>query len=156
MIKNRMNGGIIILGVLFLIVAACSKKVTYKPSEEMIKTRVATEKLMELKGFYQNKDIQGILSVISQRFKGLEVLKGSIQKDFSYYDDMALEFTNKLVRMEKDTIRLTVYWEGRWREKVTANVFNDKGTAVFVFKDEERLLITKIEGDNPIGITASR
>ncbi|MEW6409877.1 MAG: hypothetical protein AB1488_07170 [Nitrospirota bacterium] len=156
MIKNRMNGGIIILGVLLLIVAACSKKVTYKPSEEMIKTRVATEKLMELKGFYQNKDIQGILSVISQRFKGLEVLKGSIQKDFSYYDDMALEFTNKLVRMEKDTIMLTVYWEGRWREKVTANVFNDKGTAVFVFKDEERLLITKIEGDNPIGITASR
>lgn len=151
-----MNGSILVLSMLLLLIPACSKKVTYKPSEEMIKTRMATERLMELKEFYQNKDIQGILSVISQRFKGLEALKGNIQKDFSYYDDMALEFTNKLVRMEKDTIMLTVYWEGRWREKATANVFNDKGTAVFVFKDGERLLITKIEGDNPIGITTSR
>lgn len=99
---------ILIISLLLLTAAACSKKEVKRDSLDSRLAREAFEVAEELRQAYVSEDFGGMRAHATQ-----EAYDG-IVRDIKRFDEVELSFTPRWVEIEGDTLVLYEAWKGAW------------------------------------------
>jgi hypothetical protein len=111
------------LTLLFAGISSCGGKKGVRPSPEAEMAREAFKLAEQLRDAYTSKDMARLRMLSTER--GYSSLESSM-KDF---DSVELNFSPRWVDIDKDRIRLNVYWDGKWL--LRGESYHEKGLAVF-------------------------
>ncbi|GAB4388739.1 MAG: lipoprotein [Thermodesulfovibrionales bacterium] len=131
---------ILIIALVVLAAAACSKKEVKRDSLDSRLAREAFEAAEELRKSYVAKDFGGMREHATQE------AYDAIVRDVKRFESVELSFTPRWVEIEGDAVILYEAWKGTWKTGDEAR--EARGLAVFEMKGTP-LKLTGILRGNP-------
>jgi hypothetical protein len=133
--------------------AACGGGEVVKPSEQRTKAEAAIMRVDQILDAYMDRDMAGVIDKVSSEYKGgYGSLLGRLRKDMEAMDKVEIAYEVERVEMMKDTVGVSVRWDGKWYPKGGKGAVEGRGSSFMVFKDTEIMPLVDIGGDNPLGI----
>lgn len=140
-------------GVLFsflLFLPGCKDKPPRFPEDHARFERIV-EAIDRLRGAYEDKDTEGLRELMLP-LEGLERLQLEIQKDFSAYSQIDLDFTIERMAIRGGRATVNVRWEGKWTRQTQDSTISGQGHGVLIWSGKQVILLADIDGDLPFGM----
>lgn len=137
------------LAILFFL-PGCNSKVFQYPEDHARFERIVKAG-EDLRKAYQEKDANALRELMLP-LDGLGRLQLEIQKDFSAYTDIELEFTIERMAINGGRATVNIRWEGTWKRKPQDVGIAGQGHGVLVWSGKQVILLADTDGDLPFGM----
>jgi len=131
---------VLLILMVVLAVAACSKKVVKVQTEDSKLAQEAFALAENMRQAYVKKDFNSFTNYSTEQ--GLR----DVERQLKDFDDVKLEFEPRWVEIEGDKLILNVSWKGTWQ--VRGRERKDRGMAVFELTGRP-LRLNRILRSNP-------
>ena len=151
---RRYVMGWALIGLMGLGVLACSKPSNINPVDAARIRNVDTTVEL-LRKSYTEKRI-GPFQSLFMPVESLQKLEAEIQRDFTVYDQIALDFTIDRVMVEGPDVAVYFHWQGLWQRRDEEQPFRERGHAIFRLVGRLTLSLSAVDGDAPFGMAGRR
>ncbi len=143
-----------LIGLMGLGALACSKPSTINP-EDAARIRNIDTTVELMRKSYVEKRI-GPFQSLFMPIESLHKLQAEIQRDFTVYDRIALDFTIDRVMVEGPDVAVYFHWQGLWQRQDDEQPFRERGHAIFRLVGRQTLSLSAVDGDAPFGMAGRR
>lgn len=134
-----------------IIMTGCGGKVIL--SDDAVRIRRITEFVHELKGLYEQRDLQ-ILSMFSPEYLETERgLRGAILNDVESFNSISLRLFIDRIEISDDKVSITIHWDGVWKD---AMPHRKGGSMVLLTSYGDSIKITGVRGESFFGISSEQ
>jgi hypothetical protein len=154
-----MHTGIVRLLIVGLILpmlilnAGCGKKGPKYPEDHARFKRIVSA-IDILKSAYIKKDpdtIHGLLLPLDTLGKW----EATVREDFATFSEIELDMTIERVIIQEGSISSFVTWHGKWKRTPDSPPFIARGQGTLLWSGTQVILLRRVEGDLPFGITTN-
>lgn len=135
---------------LLLILAGCKDKPPQYPEDHARFERIV-EAIDNLRKAYVEKDTDDLRELLLP-LEVLERLQLEIEKDFSEYSEIDLEFTIERMAIKGGRATVNVRWEGEWKREAQELGLTGQGHGVLIWSGKQVILLADVDGDLPFGM----
>ncbi len=135
---------------LLLFVPGCSSKTPQYP-EDHFRFKKIVQAIEGLREAYQEKDSEALRELMLP-LEGLERLQIEMQKDFSLYSEIDLEFTIERMAIKGGRATVNIRWEGEWKRQARDAGITGQGHGVLIWSGRQVILLADVDGDLPFGM----
>lgn len=143
-----------ILAVAWLGMLACSTPNTINPADAA-RVRKIDATVEQIRQAYESKDVAGFRGLLLP-LENLRSLEADVQRDFSTYDQIKLDFAIDRVMVDGADVAVFLHWQGQWEAKNDAQPLRERGHAVIRLVGQQSLTLSGVDGDVPFGMAARR
>lgn len=138
------------LFLLFLTpITGCSKKVLIP--EEALEIKKIVDFIHRTEEMYEQGDRE-LFSLFSRKYlDNNPEMKKRIEEDFFMFSHISLDVMIYRVEMRDGDMNITIHWTGLW--KAREKTYMEGGTMILVVTSNYNLLIKRIGGKSPFGIS---
>lgn len=129
-----------ILIIMIFSIFACGGQEVKKASDESKIALEAFETAEKIKEAYLRRDLSALEEYTTK--EGYRDILGAMKK----FEKAELNFSYKWVDIDKSTVSLRIFWDGKWL--TGSKTKEERGTAVFVFEGKP-LKLSTIQRANP-------
>ena len=141
-----------ILPILFIVTllftsSACSGK--KQPEQSAVRSKNVLAALREMSAFYEKKNLDAFLSVVSNDFSDRTTFARSLTSVFAKYETIRfnIQYSKMIIMIgQKGEMKTTFTWNAEWL--MAGASVQDGGRVTLVFEPEHNKLVS-IEGKNP-------
>jgi hypothetical protein len=147
-------GGILLL---FFLLHGCSNFFALKSKlprfpEDHARFERIVNAIEKLRQAYVRKNVDGLRELMLP-LDVLQRLHAEIEKDFSIYAEINLEFTIERMAINGGRAMVNVRWEGEWKRQATELIgLIGQGHGVLVWSGRQVILLADVDGDLPFGM----
>ncbi|UCH91024.1 MAG: hypothetical protein JSU60_08010 [Nitrospirota bacterium] len=143
---------LIVLGMVCLTEAGCSKKVPKYPEDHARFQRVV-QAIKSLETAYVNKDGPAVHELLLP-LEQLEILEAKVRQDFAQFPTIQLDLHINRIIINGDHISAFISWQGKWQRSTQEQADQARGQGVLLWSGNQVILLRGVEGDLPFGIAA--
>ena len=105
-----------------------------------------------LRQAYVGKDVDELRELMLP-LDVLQRLQVEIEKDFSAYAKIDLEFTIERMAIKGARAKVNVRWEGKWKRQTAELVgLTGQGHGILIWSGKQVILLADVDGDLPFGM----
>ena len=143
---------LVVLGMVCLTEAGCSKKVPKYPEDHARFQRVV-QAIKTLETAYVNKDAPAFHELLLP-LEQLEILESEAQQDFATFSTIHLDFTVDRIVIDGNRISAFMSWQGTWQRSIQESSDSARGHGVLLWSGNQVILLRGVEGDLPFGMAS--
>lgn len=143
-----------LIGLMGFGAMACSKPSNVKPEDAALVRNIDTTVELMRKS-YTEKRI-GPFQSLFMPIESLRKLEAEIQRDFTVYERITLDFTIDRVMVEGADAAVYFHWQGLWQRPNDEQPLRERGHAIFRLVGRQTLSLSAVDGDAPFGMAGRR
>ena len=143
---------LVVLGMVFLTEAGCSKKVPKYPEDHARFQRVV-QAIKTLETAYVNKDGPALHELLLP-LEQLEILEAKARQDFAQFPTIQLDLYINRIIINGDHISAFISWQGKWQRPTQEQGDQARGQGVLLWSGNQVILLRGVEGNLPFGMAA--
>ena len=129
----------------------CSKKAPKYPEDHARFQRVV-QAIKALETAYVNQDASGFQELLLP-LENLDLLEAHVLEDFATFSSIQLDLTIDRMVIDGDRISAFVSWQGNWERTPQEPSAQASGHGILLWSGNQVILLRRIEGDLPFGMT---
>ena len=143
-----MVWGVLLSILLFL--PGCKSKLPRYPEDHARFERIV-EAIERLREAYEEKDFEALRELMLP-LEVLERVQLEIQKDFSAYAEIDLDFSIERMAIKGGRATVNFRWEGKWNRQAGDTGISGEGHGVLIWSGKQVILLADVDGDLPFGM----
>jgi hypothetical protein len=143
---------LVVLGMVCLTEAGCSKKVPKYPEDHARFQRVV-QAIKTLETAYVNKDGPALHELLLP-LEQLEILEAKARQDFAQFPTIQLDLYINRIIINGDHISAFISWQGKWQRPTQEQGDQARGQGVLLWSGNQVILLRGVEGNLPFGMSA--
>ena len=143
---------LVVLGMVCLTEAGCSKKVPKYPEDHARFQRVV-QAIKTLETAYVNKDGPALHELLLP-LEQLEILEAKARQDFAQFPTIQLDLYINRIIINGDHISAFISWQGKWQRPTQEQGDQARGQGVLLWSGNQVILLRGVEGNLPFGMAA--
>jgi len=133
---------------------ACSTPSKVNPADAA-RVRKIDETVERIRQAYTGKNADAFRMLLLP-LESLQRLEAEIQRDFSVYERISLDFVIDRVMVEGIDASVYFHWQGQWQRQAEEQPLRERGHAIFRLVGHQNLSLSGVDGDVPFGMAARR